>query len=376
LATTNLDRIELEPNFFVSSLKPFAREKYRSTAGIYHGLSYRVGVRDDGTFRIWSDERVDYSGKSRYGEYKWFPADLQIGHETNWLAVSGNSEKLIALKKDGTLWLWNFHRSYSASYWDQNNQYEAEIQKTVPVRLGTHTDWIAINGSTALAADGSVWHWPLENSSAYYDERDDTRGSRPLLDISHKPQLLGNVFETSPANAQPSAKNVSFSAAEERAILQPNAIPIPVNCPLGALLLSISNVVDGSRVAWYCLSNHSDKGIVVLGDSNSLPCYTLLEYSGVNGDGFIMATNHNLDNFSQCRQTPLLARSAATFSVQIPADVNNASLYINYLIPKDDSNGLLHDIKSAVGWPESSAPKSEAHQNFPLPTPYFPSLKK
>jgi alpha-tubulin suppressor-like RCC1 family protein len=192
LATTNLDRIELEPNFFVSSLKPFAREKYHSTAGIYHGLSYRVGVRDDGTFRIWSDERVDYSGKSRYGEYKWFPADLQIGHETNWLAVSGNSEKLIALKKDGTLWLWNFHQRQYGSW--KPEVFEPEIQQTVPVQLGTHTDWIAINGSTALAADGSVWLWPLENSNAYYDDRDETSGIRPLLDISHKPQLLGNVF--------------------------------------------------------------------------------------------------------------------------------------------------------------------------------------
>ena len=191
--TKNLDLIELEPGCTVASWTKFAREKYRSTAQINHGLQYKVGVRDDGTFRIWSDLRVVNSTKHHYGEYQWFPTDLQIGHETNWLAVSGGyGEKLIMLKKDGTLWLWNFHRS-DFGHWN-DNEFEPEIQRTVPIRLGSHADWLAISSSTALAADGSVWYWPLENSEVYYGDRNDTKGIHPLLDVSHKPQLLGNVF--------------------------------------------------------------------------------------------------------------------------------------------------------------------------------------
>jgi len=153
-------------------------------------------VHNDGTFRIWADERLSTNKISRYSSYEWFPKDLPIGSETNWLAVAGNGEKIVTLKNDGTLWLWNFRRS-SLNGWDQN-QFETEIQKTVPVRLGAHADWLAISGDwgsvTALAADGSVWWWPLENAEQRYNGSSDNAGIHPILDSSRKPQLLGNIF--------------------------------------------------------------------------------------------------------------------------------------------------------------------------------------
>ena len=197
--TNNRTLLEIEPGLTVASLKDIGPGKFRSTASIQHGLQYQVGVRDDGTLRIWADERWDRSKKTHNNYYEWFPTDLQIGNETNWLAVGGNGEKIITLKKDGTLWLWNFHRS-SISVWDQN-QFEAEIQKTIPVRLGRHTDWVAISGywgtAITLAADGSLWWWPLQNAEQYYNDLSDSSGIGPLLDISQKPQLIGNVFSRS-----------------------------------------------------------------------------------------------------------------------------------------------------------------------------------
>ena len=79
-----------------------------------------------------------------------------------------------------------------------------------PVRLGTHADWIAITSEggdiVSLAADGSLWYWPLENEnlmrgsySGYFEYFGYSMGNGnsllpPLLDISHKPQFLGNIF--------------------------------------------------------------------------------------------------------------------------------------------------------------------------------------
>ena len=375
--TNGLTPLELEPEFSLLQLYDGSHGKFRSTTQINHGLQYKVGIREDGTFRIWADMSFEKNKKSNNYETVWAAADLQIGGDANWLALAGGGEKVVTLKDDGTLWLWNFR--------DRPNRggevrWKQEVLQTVPVQLGTHSDWISISGASgslvALAADGSLWFWPINNMEDYYDNRSDRPAINPLLDISRKPQLLGNVFEAPPANANPSANNVSLSTAAGKALLLPNSIPIPVNCPLDASLLNISNTLNGVRVAWYCLSNHSDKGVVVLGDSNSLPYYTLLEYSYVGGAGSIMATNHNLADFFQARQVALAAHATAIFSVQIPAAVNNASLYINYLVPKDDSNGLLHDIKSTIGWPESSTRKSEPYQNFPLPAPYFGGLQK
>ena len=200
--TTNGEtRLELEPGFILQSVKHLDRERFRSVAQISHGLQYKVGVREDGTFRIWADMRLQF--KKHYGNYVWFPTDLQIGNETNWLAVAGEGEKIVALKNDGSLWLWNFHRpqreEWIAGPWTRE-YVERQIQNTRPVRLGTHADWIAIAGDwgsvTALAADGSLWFWPLERSDYYYNDDANNNGShlKPLLDMSRKPQRLGNVF--------------------------------------------------------------------------------------------------------------------------------------------------------------------------------------
>ncbi len=201
--TTNGEtRLKLEPDLTLQSVKNPGREQFRSVAQISHGLGYKVGVRDDGTFRIWADERLEF--KKHYGNYVWFPTDLQIGSETNWIAVAGEGEKIVVLKNDGSLWLWDFHRAPRAGWgseiWDRES-IERKIQNTRPTRLGTHADWIAISGGwgnvTALAADGSLWWWPLERSDYYFgNDNGNGNGShlKPLLDISRKPQLLGNVF--------------------------------------------------------------------------------------------------------------------------------------------------------------------------------------
>jgi hypothetical protein len=67
-----------------------------------------------------------------------------------------------------------------------------------PSRLGTHMDWIAITTATdgiiSLAADGSLWYWPLqEGTDRYWDPQ----YIQPLLDISRNPQPLGNIFSVS-----------------------------------------------------------------------------------------------------------------------------------------------------------------------------------
>jgi len=183
--------LDLEPGFtMVQSAANQGHGKFRSTALVSHGLEYKVGVRDDGTFRICADMHLDKQRRS----YELSAADLQIGNGTNWLAVAGGGSKVVTLTDDGSLWLWDF-RLKSLWRWDPS-RFEEEIRKTVPVRLGTHSDWVAISGSrgyaTALAADGSLWYWPLEQT--VFDYNYDNSVVQPLLDISHKPQFLGNVF--------------------------------------------------------------------------------------------------------------------------------------------------------------------------------------
>jgi hypothetical protein len=203
-STNHVASIRLSPEFTVYRAAALDRDQMRSTAWITHGVELGVGVRSDGTFRIWADQHLE--GKQLKGSYYYRlrPADQPIGSGTNWLAVAGQRDNAVTLRADGTLWLWKF-RYPPFLPWNPDRYFAGEVQRTVPVRLGTHSDWVAIGGSysegvLALAADGSVWFWPLDdvrnlaeligfNRDGIHDE-----SWLPLLDISRKPQLVGNVF--------------------------------------------------------------------------------------------------------------------------------------------------------------------------------------
>ena len=199
---TNRQTIKLEPGFRVERVSSLEHGgQWRSTTRIWSGLSYRLGVRDDGTFRIRAEEKLN----SRSRSYEMVTVDLQFGKSTNWLGVAGRGEKVVTLKDDGTLWLWNFHHDNRRG-WDTERD-EREILDVNPVRLGTHSDWIGVasahGGVVSLAADGSLWYWPLaENVPEFmsgiggniYWDSDSNTYFQPWLDISRKPQPLGNVF--------------------------------------------------------------------------------------------------------------------------------------------------------------------------------------
>lgn len=140
------------------------------------------------TFSYMDDNRMAYIDKggtlwvcNRYlnaskGSWKETWRFLQVGKETNWLAVAVIWNRMVALKTDGSLWKWNFPK----------NSTEA-VAKIPPTRLGIHNDWvgltITLDGVISLAVDGSLWFWPMED---YYGVA--------LLKSPKQPELLGNVF--------------------------------------------------------------------------------------------------------------------------------------------------------------------------------------
>jgi hypothetical protein len=190
--TNGLKWLEIEPGFSVVQIYDGAHGKFRSTAQISHGLQFKVGIREDGTFRIWAYLHL----REKRRDYEWAATDLQIGSSTNWVAVADGREHVVTLKDDGTLWLWDFRNRYNRG-WDEARS-EQEVLKAVPTRLGSCADWVAISGSdesvVALSADGGLWYWPL--SRPYYSDtyNSDRPKIEPWLDISHKPRLIGNVF--------------------------------------------------------------------------------------------------------------------------------------------------------------------------------------
>jgi hypothetical protein len=194
-APYGLKTIELEPGFWVFSMPEDKAADFLTTATLRSGsgLEFRVGVPRDGTFRIWAEEYWLTNNSSR--ATAWKRIDERIGAGTNWLAVAGYGNNIVTLKTDGTLWRWNVRQDYFDRSLHPPGYYERKVLDTVPSPLGTHSDWVAVTSYgdevISLAKDGSLWYWPLDpvGSDDFYGF-----GSGSLLDRSHKPQLLGNVF--------------------------------------------------------------------------------------------------------------------------------------------------------------------------------------
>ena len=195
---------EIEPGFTIQHLPYLELGIWRSTTERWDGLNCVVGIRSDGTFRFRAEQQLNKKSNA----FVLTPVDYQFGTGTNWLAVAGRGENLVTLKDDGTLWVWNFYHD-SRRGWDCQRD-EQEMLAVKPVLLGTHTDWVAITeapgGIVSLAADGGLWYWPLDSTrklssnygnwdgnGVFWDNNND-RYLEPLLDISRKPQFLGNIF--------------------------------------------------------------------------------------------------------------------------------------------------------------------------------------
>ena len=124
---------------------------------------------------------------SSHDARKWGykPADIPLPQSLGdrWIDVASPSRgvdgPLIALKADGTLWRWHFPSS------PVNAPHTA-----TPIRLGTHSDWIALapfqQEALSLAADGSLWAWQFESPVE--------TGFLRWLAPSSKPTRLGNIL--------------------------------------------------------------------------------------------------------------------------------------------------------------------------------------
>jgi hypothetical protein len=163
-----------------------------------YGGDYALVVGNDGAFRLLAEGQ--WIGKGRESHREWTRKHLQLGVGTNWLAMAGWGANLVTLKQDGSLWWWDLSVEAPGRFWlERSHAHVLEVlQRAQPVRMGLHTDWIAItstdHGLIALASDGGLWYWRLP------DEKENENRDPTLLEPSRKPQFLGNVFATGGAS--------------------------------------------------------------------------------------------------------------------------------------------------------------------------------
>jgi len=113
-----------------------------------------VALKTDGTIWSWGSGSSGMLGLGDSGINRSSP--VQIGSLTDWADVAAGSYVGLALKTDGTLWVWGYN-VYGALGTNTTINYSS------PVQVGALTNWLKLEGGTyfsgAVKTDGTLWTW-------------------------------------------------------------------------------------------------------------------------------------------------------------------------------------------------------------------------
>ena len=155
--------------------------------GARDGQVLHIGLTEDGVLREQESLTPREFPEDVPAKWKTFDPAVPMGNSMKWLKALEISfwQGVYTLKPDGSLWQWDFKTA------PDTDPHGYSIKP-----LGRNTDWVDISPGSglcefyALASDGSLWRWSFETPWSY-----DGRFSNPLLQISRRPQLLGNIFD-------------------------------------------------------------------------------------------------------------------------------------------------------------------------------------
>jgi len=126
------------------------------------GYSHSLAIKADGSLWAWGYNLFGQLGIGTSGPNADKNTPVRVGTENNWVAVSCGNYHNLALKADGSLWAWGMNW-YGQLGLGTSGTSGADAYKNAPVRVGTANDWVAVMcggwHSLALKADGSLWIW-------------------------------------------------------------------------------------------------------------------------------------------------------------------------------------------------------------------------
>lgn len=123
------------------------------------GGFFDLAIETNGS--LWSWGKNDY-GQLGTGDTVDQNAQGKVGTDTDWAEISAGYKHSLAIKTNGALWAWglNYDGRLGTASSDTCNAYDCA---TSPLEVGADTDWVAVSAglshSAALKSDGSLWTW-------------------------------------------------------------------------------------------------------------------------------------------------------------------------------------------------------------------------
>lgn len=116
------------------------------------GTSATYGIKEDGSLWSWGE---NFNGALGLGNSEGIPQffPTRIGTDNDWVKVSGGRYHGLAIKTDGTLWVWGGNAAGELGLGDT-------VDRFVPEQVGVDT-WLEVAAgnrfSLALRSDGTIW---------------------------------------------------------------------------------------------------------------------------------------------------------------------------------------------------------------------------
>lgn len=178
-------------------------------SSIFGGRNHFAGLKTDGTLWLWGYNNYGQLGDNSIAN-KSSPVQT-IASGTGWKQLSGGEFHTLAIKTDGTLWLWG-RNNYGQLGNNGTTNYSSPIQT---VAGGTNWKQAAAGGhhNSAVKTDGTLWLWG-RNDSAQLGTNDVNPRSSPVQSVAG-----GNNWKNTNASLYVSFATYFYDAGN----LYPNA---------------------------------------------------------------------------------------------------------------------------------------------------------
>jgi len=118
------------------------------------GLTHTVALKTDGSLWVWGQNLYGRTGVGVGGGNMTTP--LQIGRHNDWAYVAAGASHTLAIGRDGSLWAWG-----SNSHGELGDG--TIVNRWAPTRIGTDTNWRSVTAglgyTVAIRTDGTLWAW-------------------------------------------------------------------------------------------------------------------------------------------------------------------------------------------------------------------------
>ncbi len=137
---------------------------YADWRTISAGDTHTIAIREDGSLWAWGDNGDGKLGLGLGADAGDVFVPAQVGSGTDWAAVSAGATFTLALRGDGTIWVWG--RNDYGQLGDAS--LASDFVQNVPRQVGGLADWVAVaaghSHAMALKSDGTLWGWGLNSN--------------------------------------------------------------------------------------------------------------------------------------------------------------------------------------------------------------------